>query len=414
MHVLFVSNYFPPEVNAPATRIYEHAKEWIKEGGSVEVLTSVPNYPEGVLYPNFRNRFSRELVDGIPVTRVPMYIAENKGTIRRTLSYISFMLATILYSGRLQKRPDLIVATSPQLFGAIGGYVVSRLRRVPFVLEIRDLWPESITAVGAIKFVGIIKFFERIAQFLYKNANEIIVVTDSFKQDLIAKGINPEKITILKNGVNPEFFSQELDSKKLSDLRKKYGLEEKFVAAYIGTIGMAHRADILLEAAKCCSDPNLVFIVVGTGAERESLAQKQAQLQVPNFRLIDKQPKEMIPYFLQITDVSVVHLKDTPLFQKVIPSKMFESMVMRKPIVLGVKGEARQILEEAQAGIAVEPENAQALADAVAKLSKDKTLYQALGNNGFTHVAQHYDRKKIAKNYWNSLEKFLESAPIKD
>lgn len=221
MNLLFISNYFPPEVNAPATRIYEHARAWIQAGGSVEVLTSVPNYPEGVLYANYQNRFSAEQVDGIPITRVPMYIAENKGTIRRTLSYLSFMLSTILYSGRLQKRPDLVVATSPQLFGAIGGYVISRLRRIPFILEIRDLWPESITAVGAVKYKGIIEIFEKIARFLYKNAAQIVVVTDSFKQDLINKGVDPQKIMILKNGVNPDFFSQALDPQKLANLQKK-------------------------------------------------------------------------------------------------------------------------------------------------------------------------------------------------
>lgn len=407
MHVLFISNYFPPEVNAPATRIYEHARHWVKEGGSVEVMTSVPNYPEGVLYEGYQNRFSQETVEDIPVTRVPMYIAENKGTVKRTLSYISFMLSAILYSGRIQKRPDLVVATSPQLFGAIAGYVISRLRKVPFILEIRDLWPESIPAVGAIQSQGILQIFEKIVQFLYRKAEQIVVVTDAFKDDLIEKGIDPQKITVLKNGANLDFFSQSLEQQQLERLRKTHQLEDKFVVSYIGTLGMAHRADILLEAAQQCSDDEVVFVVIGTGSEREAIAQKQAQLQLPNFRLIEKQPKKWIPYFLQLTDVSVVHLKNTPAFQKVIPSKMFESMVMQKPVVLGVQGEARKILQAAQGGIAIEPENVAALVAAVLQLKQNKALYQKMAKSGYEHVCRNYDRKKIAKRYWEFFKHAL-------
>ncbi len=408
MKVLFVSNYFPPEVNAPATRIYEHARQWSQETGSIEVITSVPNYPEGVLHDGFQNKFSQEKVDDIFVTRVPMYIAENKGFLRRTLSYISFGLTAALYSGRLQTSPDIVVATSPQLFGTIGGYVISRLKRVPFVMEIRDLWPESIAAVGAVKYPSVIKFFEKVARFLYHQSTRIIVVTDSFKQDLIDKGVDSQKITVLKNGADLEFFSRPLDAQQLETLREQHQLKNKFVVAYIGTIGLAHRADILLEAAQQCTDPNIVFVVIGAGAERETIAQKQAQLQLPNFRLIDKQPKERVPYFLEISDACVVHLKDTPLFQKVIPSKMFEAMVMRKPVILGVRGESCDILKEAEAGIPIEPENVNALVEAAMKLYHDKALYTTMSNNGYHHVCENYDRKKTAKRYWQFLESIIQ------
>ncbi|MBF0289976.1 MAG: glycosyltransferase family 4 protein [SAR324 cluster bacterium] len=408
MNVVFVSNYFPPEVNAPATRIYEHARQWSKESGNIEVITSVPNYPEGILHTGHQNQFSQETVEDILVTRVPMYIAENKGFLKRTLSYISFGLTAVLYCGRLHKSPDIVVATSPQLFGAIGGYVVSRLKKIPFVLEIRDLWPESIAAVGAVKYPWVIEIFEKVARYLYKQATRIIVVTDSFKQDLIEKGVDPEKITVIKNGADLEFFSQPLDPQQLETLREQHQLKDKFVVAYIGTIGLAHRADILLEAAQQCTNPNIVFVVIGAGAERERLEQKQAQLKLPNFRLIDKQPKALIPYFLEITDACVVHLKDTPLFQKVIPSKMFESMVMRKPVILGVRGESCNILKEAEAGIPIEPENVNALVDATMTLYNNKSLYTHMSNNGYNHVCQNYDRKKTAKRYWQFLESIVQ------
>lgn len=404
MRLLFISNYFPPEVNAPATRLIEHARQWVADGHGVDVMTSVPNFPEGRVYEGYRNRYQEDQVDGIDVRRVPMYVAENKGTLRRTLSYVSFMLSCILYCRRVRQRPDVVVATSPQFFAAIGGYVVARLKRAPFVLEVRDLWPESVVAVGAANRGPIIRFFERIERFLYRRSDHIVVVTDAFKRNIIGKGIAPEKISVLKNGFDVDSLASELDPKILDEMRRDFALDGKFVASYIGTIGMAHGVEVLLEAARRSTDEDVVFMIVGTGAERARLEKMQEEMKLSNVRLIEKQPKERVAYLLELTDVSIVHLRDTPVFRTVIPSKIFEAMALRRPIVLGVRGESEEMIRASGAGLPIEPENAEDLLTAVRRLKADRALYDRISQAGFEYVHAHHDRKVLARRYWTILE----------
>ena len=411
MRILFVSNYFPPEVNAPATRLYEHAIQWVKDGHQVEVLTSVPNFPEGEVYDGYTNAFMREEVEGIEVTRVPMYITPNEGTIKRTLSYISFMLSAWWYGRRRRAKPDVVVATSPQFFAVIGGYLIARREDVPYVMEVRDLWPESVVAVGAMERNAIIRFFERIERALYEKADHVVVVTNAFKRSIQEKGIAGEKISVVKNGADLDAWSEPLDEDRLAALRDRHGLRDRFVISYIGTVGMAHRVDVMLEAARMCDDPEVVFVVVGTGAEWDGLNAQQDELQLDNVRLVGKVPKEEVPYFLEMTDASLVHLKASPLFKTVIPSKIFEAMVTRTPIILGVEGEAQEIVEEADAGICVPPEDAGAILDAVMQLKSNPKLYAQLASNGYSHVHQYYDREKLAGRYAALLQKIAGGEP---
>jgi len=403
VQILFLSNYFPPEVNAPATRTYEHARQWVEDGHTVDVLTSVPNFPEGEVYEGYENRLTEELREGIRTTRVPMYVSPNEGVVRRTLSYLSFMVSASWYARRLPT-PDVVVATSPQFFAAIAGFWVAWTKDVPFVLEIRDLWPESVVAVGAMDRNLIIRCFEWIEERLYAAADRIVVVTDAFKEAIADKGIGSDKIAVIKNGIETDWWDEPLDTERLATLRREHDLEGKFVASYIGTIGMAHRADVLLEAAERCDDPDIVFMVVGTGAKRDELEARQDAMQLDNFRLVDKVPKETVPYLLALSDVSVVHLRDNPLFETVIPSKMFEAMATRTPIVLGVRGEAQQIVEEAGAGIPIPPENPDALVEAVRRLKEDPPRHEEMAENAYEHVHAHYDRQALARRYAALLE----------
>lgn len=405
MHVLFISNYFPPEVNAPATRLYEHARQWVKDGGSLDVLTAVPNFPEGVVYDGYQNSFTQQEIEGISVTRVPTYIAENKGTFRRMISYASFMLTVLWYVRKLERKPNVVVASSPQLFSGLAGYIISRWKRVPFVLEVRDLWPDSIVAVGAINRNWLIRVLEKLEKYLYLHSTHIVTLTNCFKRIIVEKGVDENKITVLKNAADRETFLKDLDPGKLAEIRRHYGLEGKFVASYIGTLGMAHRADILIEAASRCNNSGIVFMAVGAGAERNKIAQRQGELKLENFRLIEKQPRELVPYFLQVSDVCIIHLKDAPLFRTVIPSKIFEAMVMRKPIALGIRGEASEIVEAASAGICFAPEDADGLVDAVTTLRYDRLLYERLAQSGYEYTRLHHDRKEMARQYWDLLER---------
>lgn len=398
MHILFVSNYFPPEVNAPATRLYEHARQWVADGHTVDVLTAVPNFPEGEVYEGYENTLTRDVVDGINVTRVPMYVTPNEGTLRRTLSYLSFMCSAVWFV-QPDRSPDVVVATSPQFFAAVGGYWIARRLGVPYVMEVRDLWPESVVAVGAMDRNLIIRFFERIEAFLYRKAAGVVVVTDAFKRAIGEKGISEEKIHVLKNGADLDTWTQPLDTDRVEQLRAQYDLNDKFVVSYIGTIGMAHRVDIMLEAARQCDDPDIVFAVVGAGARWADLQRQQESLRLPNVRLIGKVPKEDVPYLLELSHASLVHLKASPLFKTVIPSKMFEAMATRTPIIMGVEGEAREILEEAGAGIFMPPEDAGALVEVAKQLKGDPKLHAEIGDSGYHHVHEYYNRTTLARRY---------------
>lgn len=403
MHILFVSNYFPPEVNAPATRLFEHARQWVKDGHTVYVLTSVPNFPEGEVYEGYENTLTREVREGIRVTRVPMYVSANEGVVKRTASYLSYMASAMWYARELPT-PDVVVATSPQFFAACAGYAIARQKDVPFVMEVRDLWPESVVAVGAMDRNAIIRAFERLEQYLYEHADHIVVVTDAFKRAIAGKGIAKSKISVIKNGVDVSQWEQSLDEDTLASLRAEHDLEGKFVASYIGTIGMAHRADVLLEAARRCEDPDIVFMVVGTGAKREELEARHAELRLSNFRLVDKVPKDTVPYMLALTDASVVHLKESPLFKTVIPSKMFEAMATRTPIVLGVEGESKAIVEEAGAGIPIPPEDPDALVEATLRLKNDPELHAEMAESASEYVHAHFERRDLARDYASVLE----------
>jgi glycosyltransferase involved in cell wall biosynthesis len=409
MNAILVSHNFPPEVNALATRSYEHARRWSElENSSVEVITDPPHYPEGTIYNGYRNSFARERVDGISVNRVPMFVSSNEGVFRRSISYITFMLSAIWYSRRVEVDPDVVVGSSPQFLAAVAAFVVSRLKGVPFVMEVRDIWPESIVAVGAMNRNFLIRLLERVEIRLYRQADHIVVVTDAFKDDISAKGIPEDKITVLKNGADLSFFDQTLEEERLRTIESKHGLKDKFVVSYIGTIGMAHRADILLEAAVRCQTEDIVFLVMGAGSEREALACRAGELDLHNFCLIPKQPKELVPYYLACSDVSVVHLRDKRLFETVIPSKIFEAMATCTPIALGVRGETRRIIEEADTGLFFEPEDPDALVETVLKMYQNPARHAEMAENGYEHVHKYYDRDKIADKYWKLLEEIAE------
>jgi hypothetical protein len=247
MKILFLSDNFPPETNAPASRTYEHAKRWVAAGHSVTVITGAPNFPSGKVHAGYRNAlWKREEMDGIHVVRVWTYITANEGFFRRSLDYISFMVSATIASVFI-RRPDIIVATSPQFFTPCAAWVVSLFKRRPFVFELRDLWPDSIVAVGAMKETRSIRLLRKLEYFLYRKAARIVSVTSSFKTVLTGNGIDPHKIAVVPNGVDLEAYQP---GDKPDGLVRQWGLDGKFVAAYVGTIGMAHGLDTVLAAAE--------------------------------------------------------------------------------------------------------------------------------------------------------------------
>lgn len=402
--VLFLSNYFPPEVNALASRTWEHARQWAAQGGEVEVLAGPPHFPEGRIYDGFENRLTHDHIDGIDVLRVPMYVTANSGFFRRTLSYVSYMSTAAWYACRTRLDPGVVVASSPQFFAGFAGLLVSRRLERPFVLEVRDLWPESIVAVGAMRRGPLIRGLERLETFLYRSADHVVIVSPAFRGHLESRGVPTDRITVLPNGVDLEAFEQPPSAAEVQTLRADLDLEGRFVASYIGTVGMAHGVNVVLEAARKCVDPDVAFLVVGAGVEWQGIKDAAAVEGLTNLRVIEKQPRDRIRLFYAVSNVSIVHLKDRPAFRKVIPSKMVEAMAMRLPVVLGVLGQARDILEAAGAGIPVMPEDSEELLNAVLKLKEDPALRARLGTAGAAHVRAHYDRREIARQYWALIQ----------
>lgn len=406
MRIAFLSMNFPPEVNALATRTHRHTTRWASKGTEVEVITDVPHFPEGEVYDGYENRYQQETVDGVRVHRVPMYVAPNSGIVHRMLSFGSFMLSSVLHGIQRLSRPDVVVASSPQFLTAVAGYLISRATGAPFVLEVRDLWPESIVAVGAMERNPLIRTLESIETHLYRQADHVVVVTERFREHVTERGADPRNVSVIMNGIDTSIFASP-DEEEVRAVEQEFALAESFVVSYIGTIGMAHRADVLLEAAKRCDDRDITFVVVGEGARREALADRAEASDLDNFRLVPKQPRSRVPALLAASDVSLVHLRDEPLFETVVPSKLFEAMAMGNPVIHGVRGESRDIVEAANAGIPVEPDSPEAIVRAARRLKDDHEMYSEMSRCGMDYVRTHHDRTRLADRFHEILREVV-------
>ena len=402
LKILFLTDNFPPEGNAPATRTYEHAKHWVVAGHAVTVITGAPNFPEGELFEGYKNHWHAvEDMDGIKVVRVKTYITANEGVLRRTVDYLSFMVTSFM-AGLFQPRPDVIIGTSPQFFTVCSAWMLSVFKWRPFVFELRDLWPASIGAVGAMREGFLLRTLECLELFLYREAAAVVSVTESFKKDLVGRCIDDGKIHVIRNGVEAGMYSSR---ERDVELAGQYELEGKFVVGFLGTHGMAHGLSSVLDAAQAMRDrEDIVFLFVGSGAYRERLLEKAGELGLKNVRLVDRQPKEMMPQFWSLCDVSLITLKDDPLFSTVIPSKIFESMGMGLPIVISLpEGEATQLVEDCEAGITIEPENPEALKNIILRLNGDDELMGRLARSSAGSAAK-YSRKEMAGKMVEVLE----------
>jgi len=391
MNILFLTDNFPPESNAPATRTYEHCVEWVKQGEKVTVITCVPNFPKGEIFPGYKNKwYQEEMMDGIRVIRVWSFVSPNRGLVKRILDYVSFCITSFIASFFV--KTDLIIATSPQLFTAVSGYLVSVFKQKPWIMEVRDLWPESIKAVAAIEKDKVLLLLDKLVLFLYKKADQIVVVTDTFKERMIACGVAADKVHIVKNGVH---LSQYQPREKNQQLLRQYNLEGKFIVAYIGTHGLAHKLDFILDCATKVKDEAIHFLFIGEGAFKARLVKKAKELGLKNVTLLDAIPRSAVAEHIGIADVALVNLMKKDTFKKVLPSKIFENSAMAKPILLGVEGEAKKLVEFYGAGLCFEPENE---ADFLLKLEQiysDKKAYKKF-QEGCRTLADNFDRKGLA------------------
>ena len=413
MRILYVSQYFPPEMGAPAARVHELSREWVRQGHEVTVLTGFAHHPVGVKAPGDRGRVTRrETVDGIDVVRAYVYATANAGIGRRMLSYASFFGAASIIGTVRVARPEVVVATSPQLLCACAGYILARVKGAPFVFEVRDLWPESILAVEAMRDNLVVRGLKRMARHLYLASSRIVAVGQGYKRQIVARyGIAPEHIAVVPNGIDPAMFDP---GPRQNAVRREHGWGDRTVLLYVGTHGMAHALHIVLEAAsRFRNDPQKLFVFVGEGAEKASLKRRTAELRLDNVQFIDQQTKDRIPLYYAACDIGLVTLRKTSLFQDVLPSKIFEYLGMERPVIISVDGEARQLVEDAGAGKFVPPEDVDALVDAIRTLAGRSDLLEAMGRSGRKHVLAHYRREVLAERYAELLQDLID-APSHD
>jgi colanic acid biosynthesis glycosyl transferase WcaI len=409
MKILFLSENFPPESNAAATRVYERACYWADWGHQVTVITSAPNFPEGKLFPGYENKWKQfETMSGIRVVRVKTFIAANQGIAHRIYDFLSFMI-TGFFAALKEERPDVIAATSPQFFTAVAGWAASTVRGIPFVFELGDLWPASIAAVGAMKKSLALTLVEKLELFLYRRSTHIAALTTSFKENLVERGIDKNKITVVINGVDLARYEPRARDVNLS---KKWGLENKFVIGYIGTHGMAHALSNVLNAAECMQDNATIrFLLAGAGAERTNLMEDAERRALNNVIFIPRQPKELMPSIWSLCDVALVHLKDSPVFSGVIPSKIFEAQAMGLPILLAApEGEASRIVLDDKAGLHIAAEDPTALADSVAQLAGDKSGLKTFAAAALKAASGH-SRETQAQEMLDVLQKAMGERP---
>jgi colanic acid biosynthesis glycosyl transferase WcaI len=415
--ITYLSQYFPPEMGAPAARASELARHWVGAGHDVTVLTGFPNHPTGKIPLEYRSKLRRlvtsEEFEGAKVVRSWLLPFPNRKPYERMLNYSSFCLSAAS-TGMFLKCPDVLIASSPQLLVALSGWWLARWKKTKFVFEVRDLWPESLAAVGMGDTNSPLhRSLARIAGFLYRQADRIVVVTPAFEEYLVDRWKVPrEKISVVENGVETELFSPQ----NSEQLRHELNAHGRFIVSYIGTMGMAQGLDTLIESAARLQHvaPEVLLLLIGEGADKERIQKLAGTRRLTNIRFVDQQPRTRIPAFISASDASLVLLKKTDLFRTVIPTKMLEFMSCACPLILGVDGQARDIMEQARAGVFIEPENPEELVSAVIRLAKGRALREELGKNGRRYILQNFSRERKAFHYIEILQTMMNERGLRN
>jgi glycosyltransferase involved in cell wall biosynthesis len=398
MRTLLVTQYFPPEIGAPQARLSELSRCWAESGDEVTVLTGMPNHPTGVVPDAYRGRLRRsETVDGVRVERVWLYATANEGIAKKTLSHLSFMVTSVLLGWRAGRGAEAVVVSSPTFFSIFSAWALARSRKVPLVVEIRDLWPAIFVELGVLTNPVVIRLLEWWELWAYRAADRVVVVSEGFREHLIARGVPADKVVTIRNGVDLDRFGgTEVDGDAWRT-RLGAGPDEPLVL-YIGAHGISHALDGVLETASLLRDVPIHFAFVGEGAERRRLLDLVEKQGLTNVTMHAGVPRDEVPAILAAADVCLVPLRDVPLFDTFIPSKIFEYLAARKAIVASVSGEPARILTEAGAMV-VRPENPVALAAAVRMLANDPEFRRVMGERGRAYVEANFDRRDLADRY---------------
>lgn len=398
MNIAVFSHYFSPEIGAPSARIHDMARQWIEMGHEVQVITCFPNHPTGQLYPGYQSgRYAMEMIDGITVHRNWTYITPNKGFIKKSVGHFSFWVSSRFLSLPRMKQPNVAIGTSPTFFAAMSAAVAAGRFQVPFIMEVRDLWPACFVDLGVIRNQRLIRLLERWEVALYQRANHIVTVTSAFRDELVRRSISSKKITSIPNGADEEFW---IPKERSGFLDNAAGGSRGFNVLYIGAHGISQALIRILEAArefKNCTDVR--FFLIGEGAEKARLQILAGEMGLANLHFLDPVDKDRVRACYADADICLVPLRKIPLFKTFIPSKMFEMLAMGCPIVASVEGEAAAILKASGGAVVVPPEDSRSIAAAIRKIKSDPALAATMGIRGRAFVVANYSRRALAARY---------------
>jgi glycosyltransferase involved in cell wall biosynthesis len=401
LRVTFLTHYFPPEVGPAQTRLHELAKRLIAAGEAVTVVTGFPNYPAGEIFPGYHGkRFMEDSYDGIRVLRTWVFATRSRGFMGRLLNYFSFPIFSLLAVRRLGPT-DIIYVQSPPLFTGLAALWFSRLKRAPFIFNVSDIWPQSAVELGMLRNRFAIRLAEMLEHRIYRRATRITVATPGILERLVARGVPRDKIFLLTNGVDTAAYNVTSPDRELA---QRLGLDGHKVFMYAGLHGLAQGLDVILEAAKLTHNPDVLYVLVGDGADKAALVAKAEAEKIANVRFLPIQPTSSLPALLNLAYATVIPLRRLDLFKAALPSKLFDSMAAGRPIVAPLWGEAAALVEAAACGLVVEPEDARAVQEAVEKLAADPALAHKLGEQGRRYVVEHFNRDDIAKRLIKLLE----------
>lgn len=407
--ILILTHYFPPEIGAPQARLSEMANHWAIRGHRVTVLTCFPNHPTGQVPEKYKElyqqkRMCQESMGALAVYRCWAYATPNKGFTKKLMGHLSFMVTAVIQGRKVAKQQDVILVSSPTFFSVISAFILSKLYSVPYIFEVRDLWPAIFVELGVLKNRYVISLLEKLEMYLYRKSAAVVTVTDKFSEMIVARGIAKEKVHTIKNGVDLEkYYFREKDVELLENLE----LSGKFIALYIGAHGISHSLTKLVDAAALLAGEDRIhFLFVGEGAEKEKTVEHCRSQGLNNCTFLPGQPKEKMTVFYSIMDVGLVPLRDIPLFDTFIPSKMFEIMGMEKPIVASVRGEAADILLESGGALVCQPEGSEMIAKNILALYENPQKARELGRHGRVFVEKHYSRAKLADEYMKIISRF--------
>jgi colanic acid biosynthesis glycosyl transferase WcaI len=408
MRILYLSQYFPPEVGATQTRAYEMAVGLIRAGHRVTIISEIPNHPRGIIPPAYKGKpFERANLDGIDVIRVWVKTSPAKTIRTRLAFYLSYMVHSTLAGVFLAQKPyDLIYATSPPLFVGGAGLALSFIHRVPMVFEVRDLWPESAAALGEVLSPKALTLATTLEDACYRRAEAVVVVTQGILNGLMGRKIPRSKLALFPNGANVDLFQFRPEGRMR--IRNTLGLGNKFIAIYAGIHGVAQGLETIIEAAKQLQDErDIHFWMVGEGPKKAEIEAAAERSGLPNMKFIREQPKERMPDYLSAADIAIVPLRNLDLFKKALPSKMFDAWACQRPVLLGVDGEARSVLQQAEGGLFVPPEDADSMAKALLNLKNNFLLRETMGRKGRTFTERNYSRQTQAAQLAVFLEEII-------